>query len=42
MREGSVGSIVSYASVIDVHRGVVNGGYGEVANGGNVLVGFGQ
>lgn len=39
--EGSVCGVVGYGGVVDVAGGVVDGGYDEVADGGDVLELFG-
>jgi hypothetical protein len=36
--EGGVRRVVGYGGVVDVGGGVVDGGYDEVADGGDVLV----
>jgi len=37
-REGGVCGVVSYGGVVDVGGGMVDGGYDEVADSGDVLV----
>ena len=37
LREGSIGRIIGYGSIIDIDGGVVDSGYNEIADGWIVL-----